>query len=53
MLCLLGIKSHIFLENAPAPATSEVADETPVEGVEAPATNPAMDAYTAALARWK
>ena len=34
-------------------ATSEVADETPVEGVEAPAMNPAMDAYTAALARWK
>ena len=33
-------------------ATSEVADETPVEGVEA-STNPAMDAYAAALARWK
>ena len=46
-------KEAYFKENAPAPATSEVADETPVEGVEAPATNPAMDAYTAALARWK
>ena len=34
-------------------ATSEVADETPVEGVEASTTNPAMDVYTAALARWK
>ena len=34
-------------------ATSEVADETPVEGVEAPSTNPAMDAYAAALSRWK
>ena len=34
-------------------ATSEVADETPVEGVEAPSTNPAMDAYAAALTRWK
>ena len=34
-------------------ATSEVADETPVEGVEAPSTNPQMDAYAAALARWK
>ena len=34
-------------------ATSEVADETPVEGIEAPATNPSMDAYAAALARWK
>ena len=45
-------KEAYFKENA-APATSEVADETPVEGVEAPATNPAMDAYTAALARWK
>jgi len=46
------IKEAYFKENA-APATSEVADETPVEGVEAPATNPSMDAYTAALARWK
>ena len=46
-------KEAYFKENAPAPATSEVADETPVEGVEAPATNPSMDAYTAALARWK
>ena len=34
-------------------ATSEVADETPVDGVEAPATNPQMDAYAAALSRWK
>ena len=46
-------KEAYFKESVPAPATSEVADETPVEGVEAPATNPAMDAYTAALARWK
>tara|TARA_B100001113_G_scaffold36900_1_gene26200 strand:- start:48 stop:293 length:246 start_codon:yes stop_codon:yes gene_type:complete len=46
-------KEAYFKENAPAPATSEVADETPVEGVEAPSTNPAMDAYAAALARWK
>ena len=46
-------KEAYFKEYAPAPATSEVADETPVEGVEAPATNPSMDAYTAALARWK
>ena len=45
-------KEAYFKENT-APATSEVADETPVEGVEAPATNPSMDAYTAALARWK
>ncbi len=48
-----SFKEAYFKESAPAPATSEVADETPVEGVEAPATNPAMDAYTAALARWK
>ena len=34
-------------------ATSEVADETPVEGAETTVTTPAMDAYTAALARWK
>ena len=46
-------KEAYFKESVPAPATSEVADETPVEGVEAPATNPSMDAYTAALARWK
>ena len=46
-------KEAYFKENASATATSEVADETPVDGVEAPATNPAMDAYTAALARWK
>ena len=46
-------KEAYFSEKKSAPATSEVADETPVEGVEAPATNPAMDAYTAALARWK
>ena len=45
-------KEAYFKENT-APATSEVADETTVEGVEAPATNPSMDAYTAALARWK
>jgi len=45
-------KVAYFSENKTV-ATSEVADETPVEGVEAPATNPAMDAYTAALARWK
>ena len=45
-------KEAYFKENA-APATSEVAYETPVEGVEAPATNPSMDAYAAALARWK
>ena len=42
-----------YFSEKKAVATSEVADETPVEGVEAPATNPAMDAYTAALARWK
>ena len=46
-------KEAYFSEKKAAPATSEVADETPVEGAEAPATNPAMDAYTAALARWK
>ena len=46
-------KEAYFSEKKAATATSEVADETPVEGVEAPATNPAMDAYTAALARWK
>ena len=34
-------------------ATSEVADETPVEGADTTVTTPAMDAYTAALARWK
>jgi len=46
-------KEAYFSEKKTAIATSEVADETPVEGVEAPSTNPAMDAYTAALARWK
>ena len=47
-------KEAYFKENASAPsATSEVADETPVDGVEAPSTNPAMDAYAAALSRWK
>ena len=46
-------KEAYFSEKKTAPATSEVADETPVEGVEAPSTNPAMDAYAAALARWK
>ena len=46
-------KEAYFSEKKAATATSEVADETPVEGVEAPATNPSMDAYTAALARWK
>ena len=42
-----------YFSEKKAVATSEVADETPVEGVEAPTTNPAMDAYAAALARWK
>ena len=46
-------KEAYFKENTTATATSEVADETPVEGVEAPSTNPSMDAYAAALARWK
>ena len=46
-------KEAYFSEKKAAIATSEVADETPVEGVEAPTTNPQMDAYTAALARWK
>ena len=46
-------KEAYFSEKKTAIATSEVADETPVEGVEAPSTNPAMDAYAAALARWK
>ena len=46
-------KEAYFSEKKAATATSEVADETPVEGVEAPSTNPAMDAYAAALARWK
>ena len=48
-----SFKEAYFKESVAATATSEVADETPVEGVEAPATNPAMDAYAAALARWK
>jgi len=42
-----------YFSEKKAVATSEVADETPVDGVEAPSTNPAMDAYAAALARWK
>ena len=42
-----------YFSEKKAVATSEVADETPVEGVEAPAMNPAMDAYAAALSRWK
>ena len=46
------IRDRYFSEKKTV-ATSEVADETPVEGIEAPATNPAMDAYAAALARWK
>ena len=46
-------KEAYFSEKKTAIATSEVADETPVEGVEAPSTNPAMDAYAAALSRWK
>jgi len=46
-------KEAYFSEKKTAIATSEVADETPVDGVEAPSTNPAMDAYAAALARWK
>jgi len=46
-------KEAYFSEKKTAIATSEVADETPVEGVEAPSTNPQMDAYAAALARWK
>merc|ERR1712072_734036 len=46
-------KEAYFSEKKAATATSEVADETPVEGVEAPSTNPSMDAYAAALARWK
>ena len=45
-------KVAYFSENKTV-ATSEVADETPVDGVEAPSTNPQMDAYAAALARWK
>ena len=45
-------KEAYFKENA-APATSEVADETPVDGVDAPEVNPAMGAYVDALARWK
>jgi len=46
-------KEAYFSEKKTAIATSEVADETPVEGVEAPSTNPSMDAYAAALSRWK
>ena len=46
-------KEAYFSEKKTAIATSEVADETPVDGVEAPSTNPAMDAYAAALSRWK
>ena len=42
-----------YFSEKKAVATSEVADETPVDGVEAPSTNPAMDAYAAALSRWK
>ena len=42
-----------YFSEKKAVATSEVADETPVEGVEAPSTNPQMDAYAAALSRWK
>ena len=42
-----------YFSEKKAVATSEVADETPVDGVEAPSTNPQMDAYAAALARWK
>ena len=48
-----SFKEAYFSEKKAATATSEVADETPVEGVEAPSTNPAMDAYAAALSRWK
>jgi len=46
-------KEAYFSEKKSAPATSEVADETPVEGADTTVTTPAMDAYTAALARWK
>ena len=46
-------KEAYFSEKKAAPATSEVADETPVEGADTTVTTPAMDAYTAALARWK
>ena len=46
-------KEAYFSEKKVTSATSEVADETPVEGVEAPNTNPQMDMYAAALARWK
>ena len=46
-------KEAYFSEKKAAPATSEVADETPVEGADTVVTTPAMDAYTAALARWK
>ena len=46
-------KEAYFSEKKAAPATSEVADETPVEGADSPVSTPAMDAYTAALARWK
>ncbi len=42
-----------YFSEKKAVATSEVADETPVDGVEAPSTNPQMDMYAAALARWK
>ena len=48
-----SFREAYFKESVPATATSEVADETPVEGAESTVTTPQMDAYTAALARWK
>ena len=48
-----SFREAYFKESVPATATSEVADETPVEGAESTVATPQMDAYTAALARWK
>ena len=48
-----SFREAYFKESVPATATSEVADETPVEGADTTVTTPAMDAYAAALSRWK